>query len=125
MKYSILIFLVIACSTAPAQQIQKINNEELVELLKDPNVQLVDVRTPEEVSEGIINGANHINFFDADFETQIGKLDKTKPIAIYCRSGSRSGQAVAKLTNLGFKKTYDISGGFNGWQAGGYPIINP
>lgn len=125
MKYAIVLFLVVACSTAPAQQAQKINNEELVELLKDSDVQLVDVRTPEEVAQGIIEGASHIDFFDTDFETRIGKLDKTKPLVLYCRSGNRSGKAIIKINTLGFKKIYDVSGGFNEWQAEGYPISNP
>ncbi|MCP4456773.1 MAG: rhodanese-like domain-containing protein [Cytophagales bacterium] len=124
MKYPVILFLAFACSTAPEQDVQKISNAELVELMKNPDVQLVDIRTPDEVAEGFIKGARKIDFYSNDFLTQMDELDKDKPLAIYCRSGGRSGKAVAKLSTFGFKKIYDISGGFSGWQAGGYPIAN-
>lgn len=76
---------------------------------------LVDVRTPEEFSRGNIEGAININFFDADFKTKIGELDKTKPVMIYCASGNRSGKASRVMSSMGFEEIYDLRGGFGGW----------
>lgn len=79
-------------------------------------IQLVDVRTPEEYSEGHIKNSTNINFYDDDFGDQMSKLDKNKEIYIYCRSGGRSGKASKQLEKLGFTKVYDLEGGFLNWQ---------
>jgi len=76
----------------------------------------VDVRTPEECSAGMIEGAVNINFYDADFKDQISALDRDKTTMIYCRSGGRSGKAAEVLEELGFKVVYDLSGGYMNWK---------
>ena len=87
---------------------------------KDPNVQLIDLRSKTELQQtGWIPGAKHINFFGATYEADIKKLDKQKPIIVYCASGGRSGEAAAQLVQLGFKKVYDYSGGMYDWRAKG------
>ena len=76
---------------------------------------LVDVRTPEEFAQGAIEGAININFRDSNFEKEIGKLDREKPIMVYCQAGSRSGKATKKLEQLGFETIYDLTVGYGGW----------
>ncbi len=98
--------------------IELISPEVLKEKLKD-DIQLVDVRTPNEYREGYIKGAKLINFFDKDFLEQMSKLDKDKELYIYCRSGNRSGQAAKKVKSLGFTKIYDLKGGIKNWNAKG------
>ena len=115
--------MVWACGPAQAPQVSVIGNEELVELLKNPDVQLVDVRTPEEVSYGIIENATIIDFYDPKFEQKIAAFDKEKPIVLYCAAGGRSAQAGQRLAGLGFQEIYDLGVGFRGWKAGGYPIV--
>ncbi len=83
------------------------------------NVQLIDVRTPDEYKAGHILNAKNINFYDADFKAQMDKLDKSKPIAVYCGVGGRSGKASTILTQLGFKTIYDLQGGMTAWKAKG------
>jgi len=75
------------------------------------NVQLIDVRTSKEYNSGHIKGAKNIDFFSGKFSLEFNKLDKEKPIYVYCRSGGRSRQAARKLTNIDFKKIYDLKGG--------------
>jgi len=125
MRWLVIILIAVACGTAPAQDAQKISNAELVELMKNPNVQLIDIRTPDEIADGFIKDAVHVDFFSDDFLTQMDKLDKSRPLAIYCRSGGRSGKAMADLKTLGFKEIYDVTGGFNSWKAEGYPMVKP
>jgi rhodanese-related sulfurtransferase len=84
--------------------------------IENKSVQLVDVRTPEEFKAGHIKNAGNINFYDTDFLTQMNKLDKNKPLYIYCRSGGRSGKAAAKLKEQGFKEVYDLQGGILDWE---------
>lgn len=89
-------------------------------LKKNPNVQLIDLRSKTELQQtGWISGAKHINFFAQDYEAQIQKLDKQKPVIVYCASGGRSGEAAPQLVKLGFKKVYDYSGGMYDWRAKG------
>jgi rhodanese-related sulfurtransferase len=84
---------------------------------------LLDVRTPEEFVKGHLQNATAINFFDADFKEKVSKLDKTKPIYVYCAAGGRSSKALKVLQESGFKTAYNMIGGFNGWQAAGFPSV--
>lgn len=95
----------------------------LEELEKTANtIQLIDVRTPEEYKEGYIKNAKNINIKDDDFLDQMSKLDKDKPVYVYCMVGGRSGQAAAQLKEAGFKKVYDFKGGMKQWKAEGKEI---
>lgn len=80
------------------------------------NVQLIDVRTQEEYSSSKIGNALNLNYYDSDFEAQLKKLDKDKPLLVYCKSGGRSSGAVAKLLDLGFKEVYELQGGIMAWE---------
>jgi rhodanese-related sulfurtransferase len=81
------------------------------------DIQLVDVRKPEEYAAGHIDGAENINFYDEDFmKVMLSKLDKSKPVYVYCRSGHRSGLASSKLKAEGFTKIYDLEGGILNWE---------
>ena len=77
---------------------------------------LIDVRTPEEIQNGTIQKAVNINFFDKNFEELILKLDKSKPVFIFCQSGGRSGKAFNKMKDLEFREVYELKGGYNGWK---------
>ena len=81
---------------------------------------LLDVRTPEEYSEGHIEGATLIPV--AELEGRLGELPEDKPIIVYCRSGNRSRTAANILIENGFKEVYDM-GGIVDWQAEGYPVV--
>lgn len=75
------------------------------------NVQLIDVRTPSEFASGHIKGAKNIDFFSGRFNVEFNKLDKTKPVYVYCRSGNRSRQTSKKMAVNGFSEIYDLKGG--------------
>ena len=88
----------------------------------DPNIQLVDVRTPEEYAGGHVKNALNINYNAGDFADRIGKLDKSKPVLVYCLSGGRSGAAAGKMQDMGFTAVYDMAGGMMKWRGAGKPI---
>jgi rhodanese-related sulfurtransferase len=91
--------------------------EWTTKLSEDTNAFLLDVRTPEEVEDGYIPGATHIDIYlGQEFVDEVKKLDQTKNYYIYCRSGNRSGQACAIMNSLGFENTYNLLGGFNEWE---------
>ena len=80
MKYKLLfvslLFVMLSWETVNAQGVKKISNEELVALMKQPDLQLVDVRTSEEVSFGIIEGAEHRDFYHPEFASKMKELNK-------------------------------------------------
>jgi phage shock protein E len=85
-------------------------------------IQVLDVRTPEEWKGGHLTMAKHINVNDADFATKADKLDKTKPIVVYCAAGGRSSRAASVLASKGFKTVYNVSnGGYTNLAATGLP----
>ncbi len=87
--------------------------------------QVLDVRTPEEWNEGIIEGAIMYNFYGDGFEDNLAKLDKEKTVAIYCLSGGRSGKAMRRMSELGFKEVYNLKGGINAWKSADKPTVKP
>lgn len=85
--------------------------------LSDPEIILMDVRTPEETADGKIEGAMELDFRSPDFAQKLDELDKEKTYLIYCRSGNRSGQACDMMAKKGFKKLYNLDGGFMAWSS--------
>jgi rhodanese-related sulfurtransferase len=83
---------------------------------------VLDVRTPGEVAKGKLAGASVIDFNAPKFEQKVSLIARDKPVFVYCRSGGRSGQAVALMTKLGFTKVYNLSGGITAWTAAGLPV---
>ncbi|WP_299118932.1 rhodanese-like domain-containing protein [uncultured Winogradskyella sp.] len=87
------------------------------QLEEDNNSVVLDVRTQDEVDEGVIPNSIHIDIYRGQgFIEEIQKLDKTKSYYVYCRSGNRSGQACAIMNQLGFDSAYNLIGGFNEWR---------
>jgi len=82
-------------------------------------VQLIDVRTPEEYAQGHLKNAVNVDINSDDFESRIQKLDKTKPVLVYCLSGGRSGRAASKMEDMGFSTVYNMQGGIMQWRSAG------
>lgn len=68
----------------------------------------LDVRTPEEFSQGHIPGAININVLSPDFSTQVSKLNRSDTYKVYCRMGSRATRAVMIMQNLDFKNLKNL-----------------
>jgi rhodanese-related sulfurtransferase len=80
------------------------------------NAIVIDVRTPDEVAEGYIDGATKfIDVNSADFSSEIAKLDKGQTYIVYCRSGARSMRASEMMIHQGFTRVYNLQGGIMGW----------
>lgn len=100
-----------------------VSPSEIKELSTLEKAQFVDIRTPEEYAEGYIEGFENIDYLSDSFQWDIEKLDKTKPIILYCRSGGRSGKCAALLLEKGFKEIYDLEGGIIKWKAQGNTLV--
>lgn len=97
--------------------------EAFASAMTEPGTVLIDVRTPAEYAAGHIDGALLIDIASPEFATQIGKLDKSKKYALYCRSDNRSGQAMKLMRDSGFGFVYHLGGGIGAWQAAGKPLV--
>ena len=100
-----------------------VNVNEFAALIATGDGQIIDVRTPGEWAEGTMKDAHKINLYDADFKAQIEKLDKTKPIYVYCKVGGRSGQAATQMQTMGFTAVYNLTGGMNAWKGAGKDVV--
>lgn len=98
--------------------------DEFEKKLTNGDAQLVDVRTPEEFNQGYLKGAVNYNINSAEFEDQVAKLDKNKPVMVYCLSGGRSSSAADVIAGKGFKEVYNMQGGIIKWNAANKPIYN-
>jgi rhodanese-related sulfurtransferase len=97
--------------------ITHITPKEAYEMLKsDPEIILLDVRTPEEYNEYHIENAKLVNVNGADFKEKISKLDKSKKYIVYCRSGVRSDNACRIMNEMGFEQIYNMVGGIMRWK---------
>lgn len=99
--------------------IKNVSADEFENMFYAEGAQLVDVRTREEFDESRIKGAQNIDSNSPDFEKLLTNLDKKSPILVYCLGGSRSSTAAEKMASLGFKKIYNLDGGFLKWKAAG------
>ena len=102
---------------------KNVSAKDFQQLINDKaNAILLDVRTPNEVAQGIIKDAEKIDFYDPEFKAKLDKLDKSKPVLIYCHSGRRSGIAMSTLRELGFSEIYNLQGGILEWSEEGFKI---
>lgn len=129
MKRFLLIFIVVfasfltGCKDDADDQIILVTPEEMQSLMELEDVQLIDVRTAEERSiDGFIENSQNIDYNSPTFNEDIQKLDKSKPVILYCRSGRRSVKCAKKLKDAGFVKIYDLKGGITQWLFNDYEI---
>ena len=111
-----------ACAGKQKVEYKNLSSAQFEELIKNPNVQLVDVRTLAEHMEGHIPGSLNINVKDEQFASCADDLlDKRKDVAVYCRSGRRSRTAAELLVKKGFK-VYNLDKGILNWMEEGREI---
>ncbi|CAM3993251.1 rhodanese-like domain-containing protein [Mesobacillus thioparans] len=84
------------------------------ELIDSGEVQVLDVRTPDEFAAGHIPGAKLIPL--QVIESMLSELDKDEKYLVVCRSGNRSTEASGILADKGFKNIYNMTGGLNEWK---------
>lgn len=115
-----LFFLVViprGISQETATKSSLISVDQMKEVLEEnPDVLLLDVRTPEEFEQGHLPGAKNIDFQSKDFIEQVERLPKDQPVYLYCRSGNRSAKATSLISEMGFSHYYDMQGGFLKWE---------
>jgi len=101
--------------------VDQANIRKILKDVEEGKAYLVDVRTPEEYGEKHLKNAQNINIRSTDFAEKVSKLDKSKTVYLYCRSGNRSGQATDSLINLGYAWSFNI-GGLDSIASKGFPV---
>ena len=82
-------------------------------------LQILDVRSPDEWKKGHIPGAKHI--FLPEVPQKSGELSNKKPVAVYCDSGYRASLAASILKKQGFD-VRNVPGSWQAWLNAGYPV---
>jgi adenylyltransferase/sulfurtransferase len=82
-------------------------------LASDDPPLVVDVREPEEWAISHLASARLIP--RGELPERVDELTRAKEVVLYCRSGTRSGQATRMLLDLGFSNVRSLKGGINAW----------
>ncbi len=112
--------LLVAC--AGNQQEQQVLSPVAFQkkLSETGNAFLLDVRTPEEIANGKIEGANNV-VFDDNFASKISQIPK-QAVFVYCAGGVRSAKAAKILRSNGYTQVFELEGGFNAWREAKLPV---
>jgi rhodanese-related sulfurtransferase len=88
----------------------------------DRSLVVLDVRTPAEYAEGHIPGA--INIPHTELASRISELSEARKsdLVVYCRSGSRSAQALGVLRESGFSRLFHLDGDYTRWSEEKRPV---
>ena len=107
--------------------IPEISAQELAKIRAEApdSIQLVDVRTPQEMAQGVIEGAECIPLHLIPLRADEW-LDDGRPMVIYCRTGARSAQACAFLAARNPARQFiNLSGGIVNWARQGLTTVLP
>ncbi len=84
--------------------------------------QLIDVRSAGEFGSGHLAHALNLDWSSGELEANSTKLDKSRPVLLYCASGRRSAAANEYLRANGFTDVVDLEGGITAWRSAGLPL---
>jgi hydroxyacylglutathione hydrolase len=84
------------------------------------NLQIVDVRGPDEWRRGHLPGAIHIPL--ASLPDRLSELDASSPIVFQCKGGGRSAIATSFLQSHGIANATNMIGGYESWVKHGFEV---
>lgn len=89
-------------------------------VVKNPRAFVLNVHVPD---EGSIAGTDAAIPFDQLRERRAELPDRSTPLAVYCRTGRMSAEAVGTLADLGYRDVVELRGGMVAWAASGRPLL--
>jgi len=106
------------------QAMTTITVQQLDELRRRQQVELVDVRTPEEFRGTHAAIARNVPMDTIDpYEFMRGRARRTDvPIYFICQMGGRSGQVCATFMAAGYTNVVNVAGGTDAWIDAGLPV---
>ena len=123
---------------SPAEGVTTIGELELIAALQDPEVTVIDSRTPDWYLEGTIPGAINIPYTEAvdrlgelgceiDFDGWI--CEEARPVALFCNGlwCGQSPEAIRRMIEAGFpaEKISYYRGGMQSWRVLGLTVTKP
>jgi hydroxyacylglutathione hydrolase len=94
---------------------------ELKDKIDNEDWTVLDVRSIEEYESGHIEGS--INIYTGLLPENLDKIPRDKPIAVICKSGTRSGFGASILKRHGLNNLYNVMGGMTSWKNANYTTI--
>lgn len=120
-KITLLVFLTLFFQSFA--QRTELDTKSFQDSIKNPQIQLLDVRTANEYDQGHIAGAFQADWNNFEqFRDRTTSLDKQRPLYVYCLAGSRSAAAQKWLIKEGFETVINLRGGINAWNLEDLPI---
>ncbi len=104
----------------PLQRLEQMPVHELRGQTRE--VQLIDVRSDDEWSDGHVPDAQHI--FVPELPDRLDRLDRRKPTVTYCASGYRANVAASLLQRHGFERVRSVPGSWSAWTSAGLPVAD-
>ncbi|HEX5392490.1 MAG TPA: rhodanese-like domain-containing protein [Rhodocyclaceae bacterium] len=100
---------------------------QMKQQLPDASLLLLDVREPEEFVRGHLPGAINIprGMLEFAISGNSALQDLARPVVVYCKTSGRAALSAVALQGMGFQNVVSIAGGFDAWQAAGYPVDKP
>lgn len=120
---SMLVFL-LSCKEKKAAlgYIAASTTEFKEKLVKEPGI-ILDVRPKKMYPEGHIQDAISLDYGNDNFKTELEKLDKSKPVYVYCNAGHRSRKTAVLLDKMGFEKVVELQKGLDDWKVHNYEVV--
>ena len=110
-----------ASPAATFQTITPLQAKSMIETRAD--LQIIDVRSPDEFRQGALPGSVLIPFWD--FMKGRYDLPKDKPLLLVCAVGGRSLAVGQLLATKGYREIYNLKGGLDAWIEQRVPIPKP
>ena len=112
----------LTCSFGGIWEIQPLALEERIAGDRVGEIQVIDVREPQEFSDalGHIRGARLLPL--SQLAAHAAEIDRGRPVVTVCRSGARSAQATVLLRKAGLTKVANLAGGMLRWRAAALPV---
>ena len=104
----------------PVETTPQITVHELQARLQRGEVNVLDVRQPDEWQAGHVPGATHIT--GAELPDRHDELADSRAVAVICGSGYRSSVAASLLAHHGRTDVVNVTGGMTAWRNAGYPL---
>jgi hydroxyacylglutathione hydrolase len=105
----------------PIERLGMMTTPELKGKLDKEDWMVLDVRSIGEYESGHIEGS--INIYTGLLPQNLDKIPKDKPVAVICKSGTRSGFGSSILKRYGFENIHNVMGGMTSWSNAGYPMV--
>lgn len=123
-----MVLLINSCSNSQPASSETKTSLSAVEFAErvnaDPAAVVLDVRTSEEFAGGHVEKALNIDWTGDEFQNLVVHIDKSTPVYVYCKSGSRSAAAARSMRADGYEQVYEMQGGIMQWNANDLPLVS-